>query len=371
MIKVMNIISDTNIGGAGRVLINYMKYYDRENYIVSVVLPRGSKLVKPLAELGAKIYEVDGIADKSMDFKAIKLLKAVIGLEKPDIVHTHGSMSGRIAGKQCGKKVIYTRHSAFPIKSYMRKGPGRLFNKFINEHYADRIIAISPATAENLMDGGISPKYIETMMNGVEPVKRADEKTCSELKKQYNIGRGDFTLGILARIEDYKGHMDILEAVKILSDEGRNVKLIIAGTGSYEGEVWTKAQTLGIGDCVVFTGFISDVAPVLSILDVQLNASYISETSSLSILEGMSMGLPAIASNCCGNPWLVDDGKSGLLFEPRNALALAECISRVMDDNELLKNMGAEARRIYLERFTGERFAQRIEEIYKKTLEVK
>lgn len=368
MIKVMNIISDTNIGGAGRVLINYFKYYDAGSYSVSVALPRGSKLIAPLSELGARIYEIDGMADKSLDMGAIKKLKAVIREENPDIVHTHGSMSGRIAGKQCGKKVIYTRHSAFPVKSYMKKGPGRWANKLINEHYADRIICVSPATAENLTDGGISPKLIDIMMNGVEPVTRVSEETAASLKKEYGIVDDDFVVGILARIEDYKGHMDILNAIKRLKDEGRRVKLIVAGTGSYEGEVKAKAHELGIEDSVIFLGFVTDVAPILSILHVQLNASWGTESSSLSITEGFSMGLPTIASSYGGNPFLVDDGVDGYLFPVHDDKALAERIGKLMDSPETLSKMGEEARRIYLERFTGEIFARRIEDVYKKVL---
>ena len=47
MIKVLNIISDTNIGGAGRVLLNYAKYRDREKFDMSVILPSGSMLTQP------------------------------------------------------------------------------------------------------------------------------------------------------------------------------------------------------------------------------------------------------------------------------------------------------------------------------------
>ena len=121
MIKVLSVISDTNIGGAGRVLINYLKYYDRENFSMVVALPKGSMLKERLAKFNIPIYEIDGMADKSMDFGAIKELKKVIKAENPDIVHTHGSMSGRIAGRQCGKVVIYTRHSAFPGQQQDKK----------------------------------------------------------------------------------------------------------------------------------------------------------------------------------------------------------------------------------------------------------
>ena len=367
MTKVMNIISDTNIGGAGRVLINYMKYYDSEKYELSVVMPKGSKLKEPLTALGAVIYEVDGIGDRSISREGVKELKKVIKRANPDIVHTHGALSGRIAGRQCGKKVIYTRHSAFPVPTYLKKGPGRWLNKLVNEHYADRIIAISNAAAQNLTDSGISPDLIDTMMNGVEPVARVTGKELAAARRLCRVADGEFVLGILARIEDYKGHMDILSAVKRLSDEGRKVVLVIAGTGSYEGEVWAKAQMLGLQN-VVFLGFVEDVAPVLSVLDLQLNASWGTETSSLSILEGFSMGLPAIVSDYGGNPSLVDDGVNGYIFPVHDDAALADRIRELMDSPEKLKKMGEEARKIYLERFTGESFARSIENVYEKVL---
>jgi len=371
MIKVLNIISDMNIGGAGRVIINYMKYADRSKFDVAVALPKGSALVGPLRELDTKLYEVEGIADKSLDLAAIGELKKVIREAEPEIVHTHGSMSGRIAGRQCGKTVIYTRHSAFPVSPRLKKGIGRWLNKTVNHHYADRIIAISPAAAENLTDGGISPDRIDVMMNGVEPVARLDRDACASCREKWSVAEDDFVLGILARIEEYKGHDDILDAVKELSDEGRKIKLLIAGEGNYEETVRSRVKALGIEDKVTFCGFIRDVAPFLSVLDVQLNASFGTETSSLSVLEGFSMRLPAIVSDYGGNPCLVDEGVNGLMFPTRNASALAECIRRVMDEEGLEEALSAGAEKIYRERFTGEIFAARIEEIYTKTMEAK
>ena len=368
MIKVLSVISDTNIGGAGRVLINYLKYYDRENFSMVVALPKGSMLKERLAKFNIPIYEIDGMADKSMDFGAIKELKKVIKAENPDIVHTHGSMSGRIAGRQCGKVVIYTRHSAFPVSNRIKKGPGRFINKKINEHYADRIIAISPAAAENLTEGGISPDIIDIMMNGVEPVKRLPDEEVWDLKEDFGIGPENFTVGIIARIEDYKGHMDILQAVKNIVDTGRKIKLIIAGSGSYEREVKDRIKELGLENNVVFMGFVSDVASILSIIDLQLNASWGTETSSLSILEGFSMGIPAVVSDYGGNPCLVEDGVNGLIFKRRYPDDLTRCILKIMDSEELLDEMGKKALEVYKAKFTGEIFASNIEKIYVKTL---
>ena len=200
MIRVLNIVSDTNIGGAGRVLLNYLQYADRARFHTMVAVPRGSLLKQPLEEVGAEVFEVDGIADRSYDKNDVKLLKELIGRVEPDIVHTHGALSGRIAGRQCGKTVIYTRHSAFPVSAKVKYPPGRWVNKLLNEYYSDHIIAVSPAAAENLTDGGISPKRITTMMNGVAPVERCSEEACAALREQWGVGEDEFVLGILARL---------------------------------------------------------------------------------------------------------------------------------------------------------------------------
>ena len=371
MIKVLNVISDSNIGGAGRVLLNYLQCCDRTRYDVSVALPRGSLLKAPLEQLGTAVYEVDGLAERSYHRDDVKALTALIRQVDPDIVHTHGALSGRIAGRRCGKKVIYTRHSAFPVPAKLRYPPGRWVNKWVNEHYADRIIAVSPATAENLTDAGISPKYITTMMNGVTPVPRVPPEQIARLREQWGIREGEFVLGILARIEPYKGHAYILEAVSKLTRQGRAVRLLIAGTGSYEDELKACAERLGVTGQVSFLGFQSDVAAVLSVLDVQLNASYGTEACSMALLEGLSMGLPAVVSNYGGNPWLIDDGKDGLLFESRNSDALAAAIARLMDEPETLAAMGRAGQDTFRERFTAEIFAKNVEAVYDRVMEGK
>lgn len=368
MVKVLNVICDSNIGGAGRVLLNYLKYCDRSAFDVSVCLPEGSLLAQPLRDAGTAVYELPMSAEKSFDIKDIKIIKTLIKKINPDIVHTHGSLSGRIAGKRCGKIVIYTRHSVFPVSPRLKSGPGRLINKIVNEHYADRIIAVSNAAKENLTDSGINGALIDVIMNGVEPITRVNDEQCRTLRAQYGIKDGDFVCGILARIEDYKGHMFILEAAKILADEGRQIKVLVAGIGAYENEVKKRAKELGLSDNIVFAGFVTDVAALLSILDVQLNASYGTEATSLSLLEGMSIGLPAVVSDYGGNPYVIENEKNGLVFHNRDSTGLADCIRRLMDKSELLTEFGGNAVEIFNRCFTGQIFAKGIESIYIETL---
>ena len=371
MIKVLNILTDSNIGGAGRCLVNYLKYCDRSRFGVLVVLPRGSLLIPEIQRLDIPVIEAEGIAEASFSLASIPVLREIIRAQRPDIVHTHGSLSGRIAARLCGTKIVYTRHSAFPVPSYLRHGPGHWLSGFVNNALADRIIAVSPATAQNLTDSGVSLQKITTLMNGVEPLPRSDPAACQALRQRLQIPDGVFTAGILARLEPYKGHRLLLDAARELAEQGRDFRILIGGSGPEEESIRQGIVRRGLEERVLFLGFVQKVSEVLSILDVQLNCSYGTEASSLSLIEGMSLGLATVASDYGGNPWQVEEGVTGLLFPSGSSHDLAERLSRLMDDPALLHAMGEQALRAYHARFTGEIFAKNIESVYDQTIHKK
>ncbi len=369
MIRILNIISDTNIGGAGRVILNYLRYADRNKFETLVAIPRGSLLKPLLEEAEVTVYEVDGMADCSYASQDVKALQALIRRVMPDLVHTHGALSGRIAAKRCHVPVVYSRHSAFPVPAKLKYPPGRWVNKLLNEHYADHIIAVSPATRDNLTEGGISPKKITVVMNGVAPVSPISDGEKAALRRSLGLEPDVFTFGILARIEDYKGHLYLVYAAKLLKDRGySNFRILVAGTGAFEEEVTRAVTEMGVEDVVQMLGFRSDAAALLNILDVQLNASYGTEATSMALLEGMSLGLPTIASDYGGNPFVITSGQNGLLFPSKDSAALADAMAELMDHPEEVAIMREKALETYQSRFTGEVFARNTEQIYENVL---
>ena len=365
MIRVLNIISDTNFGGAGRVLLNYLRYADRDRFQVLAAVPRGSQLTPLLEGAGAQVYEVDGITDRSYSRRDTAALTSLLRQVRPDLVHTHGCLSGRIAARRCRIPVVYSRHSAFPVPAKLRYPPGRWVNKLLNEHYADHIIAVSPAARDNLVEGGISPKKITVVMNGAPPPPLTSPQERARLKQELRLDPGVTVFGILARLEDYKGHLYLVQAARALKDRGRtDFRILIAGTGSFEGAVAGAVREQDVGDVVQMLGFRSDVPELLNILDVQLNASFGTEATSMALLEGMSLGLPSIVSGYGGNPYVIEDGESGLVFPSRDSAALAAAMLRLMDRPEERLAMGRRAKEVYEARFTGQAFARATEEVY-------
>ena len=177
MIKVVNVISDTNIGGAGKCVLTFLKYYDKADIDLTVVVPRGSLLIPEIEKLGARYIETDGIADKSLGRDGIAKLKKIFREIRPDLVHSHGCMSARIAARLCGgTKVIYTRHSVFEPSKKISHGMGKLINGAINNATADRIIAVAEAAKDNLTKTGVSEKKITVLLNGVEALSPCGEE---------------------------------------------------------------------------------------------------------------------------------------------------------------------------------------------------
>ena len=366
MIKVMHCISDTNFGGAGRVLLNYLNHFDADSFEVVVVVPKGSKLLNYFEAEKYRIIEFDGLYDRSYNKSDVKALVKLIKQHQPNIVHSHGALSARIAAKKCHKKIVYTRHSVFDLPKWQTSWYGKLLLGTINTYYADRIIAVSPAAKDLLVASGTKSQIIDVIFNGVEKLDRAPKEKCEQLKAQYGIAENDFVCTIMARLEVFKGHKYIVEAARILHEQGvTNLKVIIAGTGEMEAEIKDLISAYNLENSVILAGFVTDIPTLLSITDIQLNASY-AEATSMALLEGFSLGVPAVVSDYGGNPYVVFDEENGLLFPKNNSQALAEAILRMKQDQNLYQKTVAQSIEIFDQKFTAQKMTENIEMLYCK-----
>lgn len=366
MIKVIEVCSDSNIGGAGRVLLILLKELDRKKFDVSVILPVNSLLKPEIEKLGIRIIEVEGIAEKSMDIPSIKRLKKIFEEEKPDLVHTHASMSARIAARISGVKVVYTRHSVFPPAKSISRGIGKKINGIVNNYFSDRIIAVAEAAKKNLTDTGVDEKKIDVILNGVYPLSPIEDK--DEIFRRFGLEPGEKVVSIVARLEDIKGHDYFIEAADMLIKEGYKAKFIIAGTGGYEEHLRQKVKDLGQEENIIFTGFITDVDKLMNITYIQANASFGTEATSLSLLEGMSLGIPAVVSDFGGNPGVIKSGVNGFIVKKQNSIALKEGIERLLKDEKLYEELSIGCKKIFNETFTAQVMTRNTEGIYEKAL---
>lgn len=364
-IKILHVLTDTNIGGAGTLLINYLHCFDREKYDIAVCLPQGAALTPMVEAEGYRVIPLQHGHDKSFEMSALSEFIRLFRAEKPDIVHTHSAFSAKLAAYLAGvKSRIYTRHCAFDMPKKLTTFPGKQINGLVNNTLATQIIAVAQAAKENLLETGVSEKKITVILNGVLPLKETSEAEQQQLKQQLGIAPQTFVAGIPARLEHYKGHAYLVEAVREVVQQEPDVVFLFMGRGSEEQRLKQQAAELGVSDKIIFTGFIRDLTPYYNIMDLNLNCSYGTEATSLSLAEGMSLSIPAVATTFGGNPYMITPMKNGLLVPPKDAHAMAQAILQLVGDRELLKTLGAGARRVYEETFTAQAMTAQLEKIY-------
>ncbi len=372
MIKVLHVMTDATLGGAGRVLLQLLRCFDRERFEVVVAAPRGSTLVGLIEAEGYRVIETEKGHDRSYERGAVREYKKIIRKERPDIVHTHSSFAAKLAAFLCGVKCrIYTRHCVFEMPKYLTTFPGKQINGLVNNTLATGIIAVAHAAAENLTDTGISPKKIRVIINGVEPMKTLSAEEKADFRRSLGIGEEEFVCLISARLEVYKGHSYLLDTVRLLKQQGKNYRFIIMGDGSRLNRLKEKAKGLGIEDRVLFTGFVDDVVPYCNISDLSLNCSYGTEASSIALAEGMSLGKPAVVTDFGGNPYVITDGVNGLMVPQKAPGAMADAIARIAENKALYDRLSEGARAEYQKKFTAKAMTDRVEEFYTQLLERK
>lgn len=366
MIKIFHFITDTNIGGAGRLLCNQIKNMVGSDFDITVVLPRGSRLIEPLSSLPCKLIEVNNGADRSFSaksfFEDIEILKE----NRPDIVHSHASLSSRLASTALGIPTrIHTRHCVFPISKIMKNPISRAVVGTANNLFSTAMLAVADSAKQNLVDMGCSEKKITTIINGVDPLRAVSEAEKSALREKLSLHDGDFVISIFARLEACKGHKTFLEGAKVCHRYYPNFRFLIVGDGSEADVLKIYAKELGIDSAVHFTGFSDDVAPLYSITDINVNCSCGTETSSLALSEGMSLGIPAVASDYGGNPHMVKNCENGLLFPVKNAEALAMALIRLYRDKELYSACSRGALERYKNEFTARKMSEKMMDFYR------
>ena len=156
---------------------------------------------------------------------------------------------------------------------------------------------------------------------------------------------------------------DLVYAMKMVSRKAPGARLMLIGDGPDRISVERLVKRLGLEKHVTLTGFRSDVTNILSCSDVVVLSSE-TESAPLTLLEGMSSGLPVVATRVGGIPEIVEDGVNGLLVQSKNPEAIAEKILELNSDPEMRRRLGEAARETVMERYTAERIVGQYMEIY-------
>jgi len=367
------------------ILLNLLKFLQHEGYEVSVICS-GGKWVKDIEEKGIRIKEIRfkrKIFSPISDVVAFLKLYFYFRKEKPDIVHTHtikAGFLGQIAAKLAGVPIIIHTNHGFYFQnnsSWMR----RKFFIFIEKkssQCSNLIFSINKEDIETAIKKKIcAPDLIKYSGDGIDlnrfSPQRFSEEFILNKKKQLGIDPKKKIIGIVARLVEEKGYLDLFEAFRIILKKFPQTLLLIVGP--YEPEKKDKihpeiVKKYQIEKSVIFLGERTDVEEIYPLMDVFVLPSY-REGLGLAILEASATEKPVIATNVRGCREAIDDGKTGILVPPKNPEKLAEAITYLFLNPEKANIMGKEGRKKVQREFDERLVFDKIKKEYQKLIDEK
>lgn len=321
MKKILEVCLSPDLGG----LEIHMKDFTKFLGVKAVLNPKG-RLVEVFKKEDLE-YETIG------RYSFFKLAK-IIDRDDIDIVHLNWTKDIPVVvfAKLLSKrkpKIVQTRHM------HMTRFKSDFYHKFLYKNI-DIMIAVTNLVKEQLekfIPKDIRPK-IETSYIGANTPKLLSNEEKNSLKKSFNIA-DEFIVCIVGRIEEAKGQHIVLEAVESLRKSGIKIKTLVVG--HYMDENYFNNLKNNYSNDI-FTGFVSNPTDFMQISDCVVLATK-KETFGLVLIEAMKCGVCILGSNSGGPLEIIDDEKTGLLFESMNSDSLYEKLSLIIQNKELKETL--------------------------------
>lgn len=321
-----------------------------------LVVQPGSPLEEKAAAEGLSVIPLR--VRNEADLGASLKLAAAMRRRRCVLAHfhdAHGAAVGSRAARWAKVPLrVVSRRTDFPVRSKAKYTRG-----------IDAVIAISEGVKSVLVRDGIPEKLVAVVPSGIDFAPFREPADRGFLRREFGFAADDYLVGIVAHLEDHKGHRFLIEAAGLLKDKAPRMKFVIVGEGSLRLDLDRQARDLRVEDIVYFLGFRDDVPRVLGSLDLFVLSSHM-EGLGTSLMDAMAARLPVVATTAGGIPEVVMDRETGLLVPPRDPQALSQAILKLYLDKALAARLADKGFEIVHERFSAEAMARRIIAVYER-----
>lgn len=380
MINILFLHAGAEMYGADKVMLDLLKNLDKSKYNPYVILPTDGVLVDALKKAGIKVKVIPYPIMRRKYFNPKGVLQYGIGLikysriiadiakrEKIDLIHTN--TAAVIEGARVSKKLripqLWSIHEIIVSPKIMFKFTSRLIGK-----RASITITDSQAVKDHLMTSGyFKDEDIRVIYNGVDSNRFNPSNDSSYLRKEWNIPEDAKIVGMMGRVNSWKGQQDFLKAANIVMEKNKDVYTVFIGS-AFEGEEWREKELADriaespYKDRIVNCGYRTDSEGIYKLYDVFVLPSTNPDPLPTVVLEAMSTGKPVVGYRHGGVCEMVKDGHNGLLAEVRNPEDLADKIDKLLRDDELRLQMGENSRERLLNHFSIESYIKNYSDEY-------
>ncbi len=340
-LKIAHVVFRLDYGGLENGLVNLLNRLPADEFEhIVIALTEAGRFRSRLPDR-IQVIELHQKPGKGVGY--LVDLWRVLRAEQVDLLHTRNlaCLEAQLAGLAAGVRMrVHGEHGwdVFDLEGRRRKYRWlrKAFKKIVG-HYV--------VVSRHLMDYlrteiGVPAERITHIVNGVDT---GHFRPGTRMRWNRESGR-PFVIGSVARMEAVKDYMTLARAMVQLARQfpGR-VRLEIVGDGSEKNPVDQFLQSAGLAGQYNLPGFCDDVGECMRRFDIFVLPS-LAEGISNTILEAMASGLPVVASRVGGNPELVEEGVTGMLFAAGDPDALAASLRTYIVEPELLEQHGQAAR---------------------------
>lgn len=306
-------------------------------------------LKRSLSEMGVDCYQIDfarNVLKVGQNLKAYRQTRNLLKDNHYDLIHSHSPIGGllsRVAARDMrvsnggNTKVIYTAHGfhffkGAPLLNWLLFYP----IEKISSPWTDVLVTITHEDYELAQKKMSAKEVVYVPGVGIDTNSFLPDASSVELRqsKRQELGVTDSDVMLLSvgELNKNKNHEIVLRAMAELGN--KNIHYFIAGRGVLKEYLEQIASELGIKDQLHLLGFRTDVKDLFKAADVFAHSSF-REGLSVAVMEAMASALPVICTEIRGNTDLIDAGKGGYLFNPKDVNRATKALKQIIDDKDI------------------------------------
>jgi sugar transferase (PEP-CTERM/EpsH1 system associated) len=365
-VRILHVMDSLANGGLENGVLNLITHLDTEQFEHSICTVRA--LGVNAERLPADRVRLLHLGKREGAHFQCAEIRRVIRDSRPDVVHSRnwGTIEAVFAARLAGSCAVVHSEHGFEAGPTAREPWRRVVLRRVAFELADRVLCVSRQLGDyHARSTGFSARRVTVIHNGVDNRRFCPDLAArARVRQELGIGENEFCAGCVGNLAPVKDHRTLLEALGKLGDAAKGWRIVVAGEGPERPKLEAAARELSTwGTRISLPGTSSKVPELLNAFDVYVLPS-LNEGISNSLLEAMATGLPVIASDAGGNPEVVEDGVSGLLFRAGYSDQLAEHLLRLCVREELREQLGAAARQRVRGQFSIEAMVQNYERLY-------
>jgi glycosyltransferase involved in cell wall biosynthesis len=307
------------------------------------------------------------------DFAATRALAERFRRFLPSVVHTHSSKAGiigRLAAHRAGVSIIVHTVHGMSFNRTQRAATRAAYRLLERRaaRYTSAFVTVADAMIEQCVTAGIAPpERFTTIRSGIETEHyQPDAAARARRREQWGVGADEVVVGTVARLFENKGYEAILEALPEIARHVPTARFVWIGDGAHRERYEARLRALGLRDRALLVGLIPPTAipDHVGAFDVLVHASRW-EGLPRAVVQGLLMGVPAVAFDNDGTPEVVRTGQTGVLVPFGRTDLLAKAVVELARNADLRRELGAQGRAHCLVEFDRRTMVDRIEALYR------